>query len=204
MKNVFSLGLSGVGLLFALNVFAADGAMTGDVTEGKATFASGCFWCTESDFEKVPGVLSAVSGYIGGKNDNPTYREVSGGKTGHIEAVEIIYDTSRVSYAELLEVFWKNVDPTVEDQQFCDKGAPYQSHIFYHGEEQKKLADASKAKVIKTKTFPEKILTPITAASTFWPAENYHQDYYKKNSYRYRYYRFACGRDKRLEELWGK
>ena len=199
MKNVYSLGLLGAGLLFALNVFAADDV----VNEGKATFAGGCFWCIEADFEKVPGVLSAVSGYIGGKNDNPTYREVSAGKTGHIEAVEIIYDTAKVSYAELLDVFWRNVDPTVEDQQFCDRGTPYQSHIFYHGEEQKTLADASKEKVIKTRTFSEKVLTPITAASTFWPAESYHQDYYKKNSYRYRYYRFACERDKRLKELWG-
>ena len=169
----------------------------------KATFAAGCFWCTEEAFEKVPGVISAVSGYTGGKTQHPTYEQVSRGVTGHAEAVEVTFDPSKVSYEKLLDVFWLNHDPTVLDRQFCDGGSQYRPEIFYYSEEQKKLAEASKAKWEKAKPFRQPILTPITKASTFWPAEDYHQDYYKKNALQYKFYVSGCGRYARLDSLWG-
>src|SRR6476469_1565634 len=169
----------------------------------KAIFAAGCFWCTEEAFEKVPGVISAVSGYTGGKVKNPSYEQVSSGRTGHAEAVEVTFDPSKVSYEKLLDVFWLNHDPTVLDRQFCDGGSQYRPEIFYYSEEQKKLAEASKAKWEKAKPFRQPILTPITKASTFWPAEDYHQDYYKKNALQYKFYVSGCGRYARLDSLWG-
>ena len=169
----------------------------------KATFAAGCFWCTEEAFEKVPGVLSAVSGYIGGTVKNPSYDQVSTGRTGHTEAVEVTYDPKKVSYEKLLEVFWLNHDPTVKDRQFCDSGSQYRPEIFWHTEEQKRLAEASKAKWEKQKPFRQAIVTPITKASAFYPAEDYHQDYYKKNALQYRFYVTGCGRYARLDSLWG-
>lgn len=169
----------------------------------KATFAAGCFWCTEEEFEKVPGVVSAVSGYMGGDVKNPTYEQVSTGRTGHTEVVEVIYDSSKVSYEKLLEVFWLNHDPTVIDRQFCDAGSQYRPGIFYHSEEQQRLAEASKARWQKEKPFRQPILTPITKATEFWPAEGYHQDYYKKNALQYRFYVTGCGRYPRLDSLWG-
>jgi peptide-methionine (S)-S-oxide reductase len=169
----------------------------------KATFAMGCFWCAEEAFEKVPGVVSAVSGYTGGKVKNPSYEQVSSGRTGHTEAVEVTYDPAKVSYDKLLETFWLNHDPTVKDRQFCDSGSQYRPEIFYHSDEQKHLAEASKAKWEKDRPFRQPILTPITPAAEFYPAEEYHQDYYKKNPVRYKFYRFNCGRDERLKELWG-
>ncbi len=171
--------------------------------QAKATFAAGCFWCSEEAFEKVPGVVSAVSGYIGGQKKNPTYQEVSAGVTGHTEAVQVTYDPAKASYEKLLEVFWLNHDPTVLDRQFCDGGSQYRPEIFWHTEEQKRLAEASKAKWEKEKPFKQKILTPITRASQFWPAEEYHQDYYKKNPARYTFYVTGCGRYARLDQLWG-
>jgi peptide-methionine (S)-S-oxide reductase len=170
----------------------------------KATFAAGCFWCTEEAFEKVPGVVSAVSGYTGGKVKNPGYREVSTGRTGHTEAVEVTFDPAKVSYERLLDVFWVNHDPTVTDRQFCDAGSQYRPEIFYHSEEQKRLAEASKAKWGKQKPFRQPLLTPITKASEFYRAEEEHQDYYKKNSLQYKFYVTGCGRYARLDELWGK
>lgn len=167
-----------------------------------ATFAGGCFWCTEADFDKVDGVVSTTSGYIGGHTENPTYKEVSGGGTGHTEAVEIRYDPDKVSYQELLDVFWVNHDPTTDDRQFCDKGRQYRPGIFYHDAEQKRLAEASKRQVDNEQPFP--VVTEITEATTFYAAEDYHQDYYRKNPIRYKFYRFSCGRDARLEELWGE
>lgn len=167
----------------------------------KATFAGGCFWCMEKPFDEINGVISTTSGYSGGHVDNPTYKQVSNGKTGHAEVVQIEYDADKVSYDELLEVFWKNIDPTVKNRQFCDVGSQYRSGIFYHNEEQKKLAEQTQ-KEIEQKLNKE-IFTQITPISEFYPAEQYHQDYYKKNPIRYQYYRFACGRDKRLEEVWG-
>ena len=169
----------------------------------KATFAAGCFWCTEEAFEKVPGVISAVSGYTGGTVKGPSYEQVSSGRTGHAEAVEVTYDPSKVSYEKLLETFWLNHDPTVRDRQFCDAGSQYRPEIFYHTDEQKRLAEASKAKWEKEKPFRQPILTPITKAGEFWPAEDYHQDYYKKNPAQYRFYVTGCGRYTRLDSLWG-
>ena len=168
-----------------------------------ATFAAGCFWCVESDFDKVPGVTATISGYTGGKKVNPTYQEVSSGSTGHTEAVQVIYDPKKVTYEKLLEVFWVNVDPTVKDRQFCDTGSQYRSAIFVHDEAQRKAAEASKAAVEKSKTFKEPIVTPIEAAGAFYAAEDYHQDYYRKNPVRYDFYRKGCGRDARLKQLWG-
>jgi peptide-methionine (S)-S-oxide reductase len=169
----------------------------------KAIFAAGCFWCTEDAFEKVPGVISAVSGYTGGKVKNPSYEQVSSGRTGHAEAVLVTFDPKKVSYEKLLDVFWLNHDPTVNDRQFCDSGSQYRPAIFYTSPEQKRLAEASKAKWDKEKPFRQPILTEITPASEFYPAEEYHQDYYKKNPIQYKFYVTGCGRYNRLDNLWG-
>jgi peptide-methionine (S)-S-oxide reductase len=168
-----------------------------------ATFAGGCFWCVEADFDKVPGVLGTTSGYTGGKLDNPNYNQVSAGGTGHTEAVEIAFDPSKVSYQKLLDVFWRNHDPLAKDRQFCDRGDQYRPAIFFHDDEQRKLAEASK-KAVQEKFGPRVVQTEITKAGAFYKAEDYHQDYYEKNPVRYKFYRFNCGRDQRLEELWGK
>ena len=169
----------------------------------KASFAGGCFWCTEEAFEKIPGVISAVSGYQGGSVKNPSYEQVSSGRTGHTEVVEVTFDPAKVSYDKLLDAFWVNHDPTVLTRQFCDSGSQYRPEIFYYTEEQKRLAEASKEKWNKQKPFKQPLLTPITKAGPFYPAEDYHQDYYKKNSSRYHYYKTACGRAQRLEQIWG-
>lgn len=168
-----------------------------------ATFAGGCFWCMEPAFDALPGVISTTSGYTGGSKPNPTYQEVSAGGTGHAEAVQVIYDPAKISYQELLKAFWHNVDPTVKDRQFCDVGHQYRSVIFFHDEEQRILAEQSKAELEKSKRFPELIETEIVAATDFYPAEDYHQDYYRKNPLRYKFYRYNCGRDQRLKQLWG-
>jgi peptide-methionine (S)-S-oxide reductase len=168
-----------------------------------ATFAGGCFWCMEPPFDGLGGVLSTTSGYIGGHKENPTYEQVSSGLTGHTEAIQIKFDASKISYEELLAVFWKNIDPTTADRQFCDTGSQYRSAIFYHNDEQKKAVEKSLEDLQQSKPFNGDIVTEISPASTFYPAEDYHQDYYLKNPLRYKYYRFACGRDKRLEILWG-
>lgn len=166
-----------------------------------AVFAGGCFWCMEKPFDQIDGVYSTLSGYAGGTVDQPTYEQVSAGVTGHTEVVQIIYDPSRVSYQQLLDVFWVNIDPTVDNQQFCDRGSQYRSGIFYTSSEQQRLASASKTKV--EKRF-DTVYTEITALDKFYPAEDYHQNYYQKNPLRYSYYRNSCGRDERLQELWGK
>jgi peptide-methionine (S)-S-oxide reductase len=184
-----------LGLLLALPLHAQK-------TE-KAIFAAGCFWCTEEAFEKVPGVISAVSGYTGGTVKGPSYENVSSGRTGHTEAVEVTFDPAKVSYEKLLDVFWLNHDPTVTNRQFCDSGSQYRPEIFYTSDEQKKLAEASKAKWEKQKPFKQPLLTPITKASAFYPAEEYHQDYYKKNALQYKFYVTGCGRYARLDQLWG-
>ena len=168
----------------------------------KAIFAAGCFWCTEAAFQDVPGVISAVSGYTGGTVKNPTYEQVSSGRTGHAEAVEVTFDPAKVSYEKLLDIFWVNHDPTVNDRQFCDAGSQYRPAIFYLDDEQKKEAEASKAKYEKLKTFKQPLLTEITKAGPFYPAEDYHQDFYKKNSLRYNFYVTGCGRYARLDSLW--
>jgi peptide-methionine (S)-S-oxide reductase len=170
----------------------------------KAIFAAGCFWCTEAAFQDVPGVVSAVSGYTGGTVKNPTYEEVSSGRTGHAESVEVTFDPAKVSYDQLLDIFWVNHDPTVTNRQFCDSGTQYRPAIFYLNDEQKRLAEASKAKWEKRKPFPQPILTQIVPAGQFWPAEEYHQDYYRKNPLQYRFYVTGCGRYARLDSLWGE
>lgn len=169
-----------------------------------AIFAGGCFWCVESDFDKVDGVVSTTSGYSGGHMDHPSYKAVSAGGTGHTEAVKVEFDPQRVSYRQLVDYFWRTIDPTVDDRQFCDRGSQYRAEIFYKNEQQHQAALASKNMVEKDKSFPQPIVTEITKAGEFFPAEDYHQDYYKKNPLRYKYYRYSCGRDKRVEELWGK
>ncbi len=169
----------------------------------KATFAGGCFWCMEHPFDELPGVVSVTSGYTGGHKKIPTYEEVSAGGTGHAESVQIVYDPAKVTYEELLNVFWHNIDPTTQDRQFCDTGHQYRSAIFYHNEKQHQLALQSKAHLEKTKTFKEPVVTEIVQATEFYPAEEYHQHYYKKNPIRYKFYRTRCGRDRRLKELWG-
>jgi peptide-methionine (S)-S-oxide reductase len=169
-----------------------------------ATFAGGCFWCMESPFDKLDGVESVTVGYTGGRKKDPTYEEVSSGTTGHAESVQIRYDPAKIAYARLLDIFWHNIDPTAKDRQFCDSGYQYRSAIFYHNEEQKGLAEESKEALEKSKRFSGPIYTEIVPASTFYPAEDYHQHYYKKNPVRYKFYRYTCGRDQRLKELWGK
>ncbi len=168
-----------------------------------AIFAGGCFWCMEPPFDKIDGVISTTSGYTGGTKKNPTYEEVSHGGTGHAEAVQVVYDPAKVTYAKLLDVFWHNIDPTVTDRQFCDVGHQYRSAIFYRDADQKREAEASKARISTTKPFKAPVVTEIVAATEFYPAEEYHQDYYLKNPLRYKFYRTGCGRDARLKELWG-
>lgn len=173
----------------------------GSPETAKATFAGGCFWCMEPPFDKLDGVLATVSGYTGGAKKNPTYEEVSAGTTGHAEAVQVTYNPRKISYEKLLDVFWRNVDPLTAGRQFCDGGSQYRTAIFYHDADQKRLAEESK-KALKSR-FDKPIVTEIVPASEFYPAEEYHQDYYKKNPLRYKFYRYSCGRDQRLEELWG-
>ena len=169
-----------------------------------ATFAGGCFWCMEPPFEKLKGVHAVISGYTGGHTENPKYGEVSAGTTGHAEAVEVHYDPAQIGYAELLDVFWRNIDPTTKDRQFVDTGSQYRTAIFYHNDEQKRLAEESKKKLNASGRFGKPIVTEIVPAGRFYPAEEYHQDYYKKSSTRYKFYRFNSGRDQYLEKIWGK
>ncbi len=169
-----------------------------------ATFAGGCFWCMEPPFDKLDGVISTVSGYTGGRTVDPTYEEVSSGTTGHAESLQVTYDPSKLGYEKLLDVFWHNIDPLARDRQFCDIGEQYRSAIFYHNDEQKRLAQASKGALEQSGRFKQPIATQIVAAGPFYPAEEYHQDYYKKNPIRYKFYRYNCGRDQRLKELWGE
>ena len=186
-----------------LGLFAAAGPGLAQST-AKATFAGGCFWCVEADFDKVPGVLSTTSGYTGGTLANPSYEQVSAKGTGHAEAVEIVYDPAKVSYEQLLAKFWHSIDPTVKDRQFCDVGTPYRTAIFAHDAAQLAAARQSLAALEKSKPFKEPIVTQIEMAGPFYAAEGYHQDYYKKNPVRYQYYRLSCGREARLKQLWGE
>ncbi len=170
----------------------------------KAVFAGGCFWCMQTPFDKLKGVVQTVVGYTGGTKTNPTYEEVSAGGTGHAEAIEISFDPSTVSYEQVLDVFWHNIDPTTPNRQFCDSGDQYRAAIFYYGDPQKKLAESTKGKWEKSEKFGHKIVTEIAPGSVFYPAEDYHQKYYVKNPIRYKLYRFNCGRDQYLEKIWGK
>lgn len=197
MRNRYTLPLGLAALLLSLTSQAAqdDAAL--------AIFAGGCFWCSEADFDKVPGVLQTTSGYIGGTIENPTYEEVSSGRSGHSEAVLVRFDPRQTSYAKLLEAFWPSIDPLNGNGQFCDNGPQYRSAIFYLNAEQQQLAEASKAALAASGRFQQAIATELRAATTFYPAEDYHQDYHSKNPLRYTYYRHGCGRDQRLQQLWG-
>jgi peptide-methionine (S)-S-oxide reductase len=192
-----------MGLAIALLGTPVQAQGTSPLERTTAIFAGGCFWCVEEAFDAVPGVLATTSGYIGGLKPNPTYKEVSAGGTGHTEAVEVIYDPRQVSYERLLEVFWRNIDPLVENAQFCDEGDQYRSAIFTLNEEQKRQAEASKAALEASKRLAGPIKTVILPASPFFKAEEYHQDYYIKNPLQYRFYKYTCGRAQRLKELWG-
>lgn len=192
-----------IGLFLSGTVLATQATAPAPEGLAKATFAAGCFWCVEGPFDKLDGVISTTSGYIGGHVKNPTYQQVSAGTTGHTEAVEVVYDPKKVSYQKLLDTFWVNVDPTVNDRQFCDIGSQYRPGVFWHNVEQHELATASTAALNKTGRFDKPVQIEITKASTFYAAEDYHQDYYLTNPARYKYYRWACGRDKRLNQLWG-
>ena len=198
-------------LINALLIFGLFGTAQGDSKQtssakglARATFAGGCFWCMEHPFDELEGVKSTTSGYTGGQLKNPTYGEVSSGGTGHTEAVEIVYDPKKISYEKLLTVFWRNVDPLTANRQFCDSGSQYRTGIFYHNEKQRQLAEESKKALEESGRFSEPIVTEITAASKFYAAEDYHQNYYEKNPIQYAIYRYSCGRDRRLKELWGE
>lgn len=210
MKNHWEWIARLVGPVLALLIAAtATGATEGgkamkhDGPAAEATFAGGCFWCMESPFDTLEGVASVTVGYTGGRTKSPTYEQVSAGGTGHAEAVRIEYDPAKVSYSKLLDVFWRNVDPLTRDAQFCDHGTQYRSAIFYHDDEQKRLAEASKKALEDSKRFASPVVTEITRAPEFYPAEEYHQHFYKKNPGRYKVYRYGCGRDRRLQQLWG-
>ena len=187
-------------LLPSFNVTAAKQAEQELAT---AIFSGGCFWCMEQPFDMLPGVIKTIPGYTGGDTKHPTYKEVSSGTTGHVEAMQITYAPSVISYEKLLEVYWHNIDPTNDNGQFCDTGNQYRAGIFYHNEEQKRLAEQSKTLLEKNKKFAGSIMTFIAAAKEFYPAEDYHQNFSRKNPLTYKFYRFTCGRDNRLHELWG-
>ncbi len=193
-----------IGALLLSASLLAGTAAAAIAAQAVATFAGGCFWCVESDFDKVPGVLATESGYTGGTLENPTYEDVTAGGTGHYEVVRITYDPARVSYEKLLDVFWHSVDPTDDGGQFCDRGHSYKTAVFFHSPEQRRAAAASKAALGKSGGLAAPVVTPILMAKTFYPAEEYHQDYYQKNPLRYRFYRYGCGRDKRVREVWGE
>jgi peptide-methionine (S)-S-oxide reductase len=198
----------GIAVLCTLGLVASASAVAARTTPVKtestatALFAGGCFWCIEADFEKLPGVIGAESGYTAGTRANPTYEQVSAGSTGHTEAVRVTYEPGKVSYAQLVEFFWRHIDPTVKDKQFCDSGTQYRSGIYWQNAAERTIAESSRDALLSSGKFKE-IHTEIIAATTFYPAEEYHQDYYKKNPIRYAYYRKGCGRDARVQQLWG-
>lgn len=210
MKNIFSklLLLLSVSLVssFAFSAVLVDIAGPVKSKDGLETaiFAGGCFWCTESDFDKVKGVVSTTSGYTGGSVKNPSYEQVSAGGTGHAEAVLVKFDPKKITYAQLLKTYWLSIDPLTANRQFCDSGSQYRSAIFYSNESQKKQAMAYKKSLEDSKFFKQPIVTEIIVAAKFYPAEDYHQDYHNKNPVRYNYYRNSCGRDDRLKQVWGK
>ena len=204
MKTALALPVLALVALLAHGADAQPPEAAKPPTAGQATaiFAGGCFWCIEKDFEKLPGVIEVESGYTAGKVKNPSYEAVSAGATGHAEAVRVIYDPKKVSYPQLVEYFWRHIDPTVKDRQFCDVGAQYRSAIYWQNESERAVAEASRDALLKSARF-KVIYTELAPAAAFWPAEEYHQDYYKKNPIRYNYYRASCGRDARVADLWG-
>ena len=209
--NKFGIGVVTAALVALLSVVLNVQSET-DGTEQKspeksrsaeAIFAGGCFWCMEPPYDKVDGVIATISGYTDGHKENPTYKQVSSGTTGHTEAIKITYDPAKVSYKKLLDIFWRNIDPTTPNRQFCDGGTQYRSGIYYLNDEQRQLAEQSKTEIEASGILKQPIVTEIKPASQFYPAEDYHQDYYLKNPVRYKFYRYNCGRDQRLEEIWG-
>ena len=205
MRRQTILSVLSIAILFigTLSVQAISQAAS-NATQGKAYFAGGCFWCMEEVFENVEGVLSVTSGYMGGTVARPSYEEVSAGRTGHAESVEVVYDPTKVSYQKLLDAFWLNVDPITPNAQFCDHGSQYRSAIFFQTDEEKRTSETSKQAIEQSSRFKDQIVTQIVMASQFYPAEEYHQDFYKKNPIRYKFYKYNCGRAQRLETLWGK
>ncbi|MEO0985589.1 MAG: peptide-methionine (S)-S-oxide reductase MsrA [Cyanobacteria bacterium J06639_14] len=201
MSRLFSTALS-VLILCLISLTALADFAQADSTLAKATFAGGCFWCVEHPFDELDGVVSTTSGYTGGDKENPSYYQVSSGTTGHVEAMQVVYDPEKISYEQLLDVFWHNVDPLDDRGQFCDKGSQYRSAIFYHDEQQQALAEQSKQD-LETLKFDQEIATTIRPAATFYEAEDYHQNYYETHPVRYKVYRFGCGRDQRLAQVWG-
>ena len=204
MNAKLELAMAVACMLGVMGVTASAAESVAEASSGRtatAIFAGGCFWCLEADYEKLPGVLDVESGYTGGKTVNPAYEQVSAGGTGHTEAVRITYDPAKVSYPQLVEYFWRHIDPTVKDRQFCDVGTQYRSGIYWQNEDERKIAEASRDALLKSGKFAE-IHTEIAAATAFYPAEEYHQNYYKKNPIRYDFYRRSCGRDARVQELW--
>jgi methionine-S-sulfoxide reductase len=207
MKNMEIIWIFGAMAMFfgmAVAAFGASQALTGTARNLKATFAGGCFWCMEPPYDKLDGVISTTSGYTGGPEENPTYEDVAYGRTGHLEAVEVLFDPQQISYEKLLEVFWKNINPTQANGQFVDRGPQYRAAIFYHDESQRKTAVASWENIRHSGRFPDPIVTEILPAGPFYPAEEYHQDYYLKNPLRYNFYRTGSGRDRFLEKIWGE
>jgi peptide-methionine (S)-S-oxide reductase len=213
-RRLYALLAAGAALAAALGAATLVGAQSSPNTPSAAsatppagtavaTFAGGCFWCVEADFDKVPGVISTTSGYTGGSVSNPRYEDVAAQRTGHAEVVRIVFDPARVSYETLLQKYWRSIDPTTKNRQFCDSGTPYRTAIYTHDAAQAAAAQASLAALEKNKPFPQPIVTTIEPAGPFYAAEEYHQDYYKKNPVRYNYYRMSCGRDARLQQLWG-
>jgi peptide-methionine (S)-S-oxide reductase len=195
--------LVGLSMVAALTGSATARAASPAPAKAHATFAGGCFWCMEAPFDRIPGVISTTSGYAGGSVKNPSYEQVSSGMTGHAESVDVVYDPAKVTYAQLLDVFWRNVDPLDGGGQFCDRGNQYRTAIFYHDAEQQRLAEQSKQALEASGKLKKKIATEIKPAGEFYAAEDYHQEYYLRNPLRYRYYRLNCGRDDRLKQLWG-
>ena len=205
MKRQAALLFLTVAILFiGVWIVQSTSQAAADAILGKAYFAGGCFWCMEEAFEKVEGVQSVTSGYMGGTVANPSYEDVSAGRTGHAESIEVVYDPAKVSYQKLLDAFWRNIDPITPNAQFCDRGSQYRSAIFFQTDEEKRVAEASKQAIEQASRFKEPIVTQVVMASQFYPAEEYHQDFYKKNPIRYKFYKYNCGRAQRLEELWGK
>lgn len=210
MKSMFILAVMLIFMIYGCQKASSAPQKRGDeMTGGEktfpvATFAGGCFWCTQSDFEKLPGVVKVISGYTGGSKENPTYEEVSSGTTGHVEAIQVYYDPAKLTYQALLDFFWRHVDPTDSGGQFVDRGLQYRSVIFYHDEEQKRLAEESREALGRSGRFAKPIVTEILKFTRFYPAEEYHQDYYKKNPLRYKFYRYHSGRDQFLKNVWGK
>lgn len=196
--------LVGVAVIALAASTAPDPTAAAAAERATATFAGGCFWCMEPAFAQLPGVLSVRSGYTGGQKKDPTYEEVSAGTTGHAESVQVIYDPAKIPYAQLLDAFWHNIDPLAQNAQFCDHGTQYRSAIFYHDESQRKAAEESRRRLEESPQFKGRIATQIAPASTFYPAEEYHQHFHQKNPVRYHQYRSGCGRDRRLKELWGE